>query len=420
MQPIRVFKFGGASVKDATAVRNVASILARFPNDAIVVVVSAMGKSTNALEVIHNLRFKGEAFTNEWEVVRKFHFDICCELFGDTARAEQVIQPFFDELLHAASKPCSDQFDREYDQIVSFGELISTAIIDAYLRHTGAQSTLADARKIILTDDRFRDARVIWEQSGQRANALRSRIQPGNRMIIQGFIGSAQDGYTTTLGREGSDFTASIMAYLLDAVDVTIWKDVPGMLNADPRKFADTVKLDRISFHEAIELAYYGASVIHPKTIKPLQNKAIPLYIKSFIDPEAEGTIIQENTDYDSLVPSYIVKDNQVLVSLSTRDFSFVVEDNLRDIFDILVQTGVRIHLMENSAISFSMCMDYDMYKQEKLFAQFASRYAIRYNEGLSLVTVRHYDEQTIKKLTSGREVLLEQRSRATVRLVMR
>ncbi len=420
MQPVRVFKFGGASVKDAAAVRNVASILARFPNDAIVVVVSAMGKTTNALEAIHNLRFKGEPFTNEWETIRKFHLDICCELFGDIARAEQVILPLFDELLRAASKPCSDHFDKEYDQIVSFGELISTAIVDAYLKYTGAHSELADSREIIRTDGRFRDARVIWEESAQRANALRSRIKPGNRMIIQGFIGSAQDGLTTTLGREGSDFTASIMAYLLDATDVTIWKDVPGMLNADPRKFPDTIKLDRISFHEAIELAYYGASVIHPKTIKPLQNKAIPLYIKSFIDPDAEGTVIQENTAYDSLVPSYILIDNQVLVSLSTRDFSFVVEDNLRDIFDILVRAGVRIHLMENSAISFSMCMDYDAYKQEKIFAQFAARYSIRYNEGLSLVTIRHYDEQTIKRLSSGREVLLEQRSRATVRLVMR
>jgi aspartate kinase len=420
MHPVRVFKFGGASVKDAPAVRNVASILARFPSDAIVVVVSAMGKTTNALEVIHNLRFKGESFFKEWESIRKFHLGICSELFEGTAAASQVIQPIFDELLHAASQPCSDEFDREYDQIVSFGELISTAIIDAYLRRIGVQSILTDAREIIRTDDRFRDARVLWEESAMRASGLRSFIQPGNRMIIQGFIGSAHAGYTTTLGREGSDFTASVMAYLLDAVDVTIWKDVPGMLNADPRKFPDTVKLDRISFHEAIELAYYGASVIHPKTIKPLQNKAIPLYIKSFIDPDAEGTIIQVNTDYDSLVPSYIVKDNQVLVSLSTRDFSFVVEDNLRDIFDILVQTGVRIHLMENSAISFSMCMDYDEYKQEKLFVQFAARYTIRYNEGLSLVTVRHYDEQTIKKLTSGREVLLEQRSRATVRLVMR
>jgi len=285
---------------------------------------------------------------------------------------------------------------------------------------SGIGSTWLDVRRLICTDARHRDARVDWELSSSRAAAIAQSMEPNSIFIVQGFIGSTAQGLTTTLGREGSDFTAAIMAFLFDAATVTIWKDVPGMLNADPKWFDNTVKLDSISFREAIELAYYGASVIHPKTIKPLQNKGIPLYIKSFIHPEEAGSIIQENTSSDHLVPSYIFKGNQDLVSFIPKDFSFIVEDNLREIFGTLSEIGIRVNLMENSAISFSICIDTDTYKRGLLFEAMRGHYAIRYNEGLTLITVRHWDDQTLAQLTAGRDVLLEQKSRQTVRMVVR
>jgi aspartate kinase len=249
---------------------------------------------------------------------------------------------------------------------------------------------------------------------------LKEALAHGKRCILQGFIGRDETGNSTSLGREGSDFTAAIMAYLLDAADVTIWKDVPGMLNADPKWFKNTVKLDSISFKEAIELAYYGASVIHPKTIKPLQNKGIPLYIKSFLDPDSPGTIIQESTAHDGQVPSYIFKGNQVLLSIATRDFSFVVEDNLKEIFEAIAEAGVRIHLMENSAISFSVVFDYDDYKLQLLTEKLKTNYSVRYNEPLTLITIRHWDDAIVKELTHGKEIILEQRSRHTLRMLTR
>jgi aspartate kinase len=277
-----------------------------------------------------------------------------------------------------------------------------------------------DARAIIRTDNRYRDARVDWDQSTRLLGPLKEALNSGKRCILQGFIGRDETGNSTSLGREGSDFTAAIMAYLLDAAEVTIWKDVPGMLNADPKWFKNTVKLDSISFKEAIELAYYGASVIHPKTIKPLQNKGIPLYIKSFLDPDSPGTIIQESTAHDGQVPSYIFKGNQVLLSIATRDFSFVVEDNLKEIFEAIAEAGVRIHLMENSAISFSVVFDYDDYKLQLLTDKLKANYSVRYNEPLTLITIRHWDDAIVTTLTEGREILLEQRSRHTLRMLTR
>jgi aspartate kinase len=407
-------------VKDAGAVRNVAAILRRFQDEKLVVVVSAMGKTTNLLERLHQARYSGEDPRPVMIEAERYHRGICDDLFGAGAESDAIMASLMDALRSAVSAPCTGGYDEEYDQVVSMGECFSTVIVHAHLAREGIPAVLFDARQILLTDSRHRDARVDWTASAERVHPLRQALEKDDIAVIQGFIGATAAGRTTTLGREGSDFTASILAYLLDAKDVTIWKDVPGMLNADPKKFPDSVRLPRISFREAIELAYYGASVIHPKTIKPLQNKGIPLRIRSFVDPEAEGSVIQENTDSDSLVPSYIFKDHQVLASLSTRDFSFVVEDNLRDIFDVLATQGVRIHLMENSAISFSMCMDHDAYKQEKIFEALSGRYEIRYNEGLTLVTIRHYDEETVRTLTANREILLEQRSRNTVRLIMR
>ena len=417
---IRIFKFGGASVKDAAAVRNMTTIVDRFKDDQLVIVVSAMGKTTNALERVNRLRFDGMSYAEPLAEIRNYHEQIIDDLFGADSAGRLVLQQHLEALDSVLAKPCSSHFDCEYDQIIVFGELISTAIIEAWFRHCSMDSQWFDARAIIHTDNRYRDARVDWDHSARQLGSLKEALAHGKRCILQGFIGRDETGNSTSLGREGSDFTAAIMAYLLDAADVTIWKDVPGMLNADPKWFKNTVKLDSISFKEAIELAYYGASVIHPKTIKPLQNKGIPLYIKSFLDPDSPGTIIQESTAHDGQVPSYIFKGNQVLLSIATRDFSFVVEDNLKEIFEAIAEAGVRIHLMENSAISFSVVFDYDDYKLQLLTEKLKSNYGVRYNEPLTLITIRHWDDAIVKELTHGKEIILEQRSRHTLRMLTR
>jgi aspartate kinase len=417
---VNVFKFGGASVKDAAAVRNMCAIVRSHAKQPLVVVVSAMGKTTNAIERIHALRFEGNSYDQELLDLIDYHRTMVDELFPGDNSGLEALQQQIDAFKAQLAVSCTRSFDEEYDSLIGFGELLSTAIVEAYFRSQQITSGWFDARTIIITDDRFRDARVNWEASAQQLGSVRAALEQGRVCVIQGFIGSTTQGRSTSLGREGSDFTAAIMAYLLNAGSVIIWKDVPGMLNADPKKFSDTVKLDRISFKEAIELAYYGASVIHPKTIKPLQNKGIPLYIKSFIDPSAEGTVIQESSESDHLIPCYIVKENQVLLSISTRDFSFIVEDNLKEIFETFSRIGIRIHLMENSAISFSVVFDEDAFKLPELMKKLEKDYVVRYNKGLQLITVRHGDDSTATRLGKGKEVFLEQRSRQTLRLVVR
>jgi aspartate kinase len=417
---MKVFKFGGASVKDSAAVRNMARIVGSYAQHPLVVVVSAMGKTTNAIERIHAVRFNGESYEEEFNEVERYHTQLTDELFGDNPSGRSALQKQLDAFLRALSLPCSSHFDQEYDALIGYGELLSTAIIAAFLQKEGITSQWMDARELIVTDNRFRDARVNWEESALRMNSVKQALSENHVCVLQGFIGSTLDGRSTSLGREGSDFTAAIMAYLLDATDVTIWKDVPGMLNADPKKFSDTVKLDRISFKEAIELAYYGASIIHPKTIKPLQNKGIPLHIKSFVDPNASGSIIQEGGESDQLVPSYIVKDNQTLFSISTRDFSFIVEDNLKEIFGTLSVLGIRVHLMENSAISFSIVFDTDKHKQQLLIEQLQARYSVKFNEELTLLTIRHGNDESLKKLKKPGQTLIEQRTRHTMRMVIK
>ena len=417
---IKVFKFGGASVKDSAAVRNMCDIVRSFCNDSLVVVVSAMGKTTNAIERIHAARFRGEPYQEELEELTRYHEQMVEELFGDDTTGSDALRAQLEAFKRVLNNTGSGNFDQDYDSLIGFGELISTAIVQAYLSYQEISSLWIDARDIIITDSRYRDARVNWEVSASRILPIERALSEKKVCVIQGFIGSTTDGHSTSLGREGSDFTASIMAYLLNASDVTIWKDVPGMLNADPKKFQDTVKLDRISFKEAIELAYYGASVIHPKTIKPLQNKGIPLHIKSFVDPAAAGSIIEESTENDHLIPCFILKENQVLLSVSTRDFSFIVEDNLKEIFDVLSVIGIRVHLMENSAISFSIVFDQDDYKMSELLKQLGPHYMTRYNTQLQLMTVRHGNESIVAQVSAGKELLLEQRSRQTTRLLMR
>lgn len=421
---MNVFKFGGASVKDASAVRNVSHILSLYPNDQLIVVISAMGKTTNAMEEIVDALWKRDEkrYLELVEDRYQFHLHITGELFPEPHfYIYQQLEQLFEGLKARFNQPVSDNFNFEYDQIVSLGEVISTMIVEAFLKEEGHATVWADARKLIRTNHEYREGEVDWKKTSELIN---DRLLPEMKMkriaITQGFVGHTSEGFTTTLGREGSDFTAGIFAYCTNAKGVTIWKDVPGMLNADPKWFDHTVKLDKISFKEAIELAYYGATVIHPKTIKPLQNKGIPLYVKSFIDPHAEGTTIQESTAFDHVVPSFIFKMDQVLMSFTPKDFSFIVEENLGDIFQQLAFYGVKINLMQNSALSFSIVFDRSKTDPMRLVEKFKDQYEVRFNEGLELVTIRHYDQATIDRVTVDKDILVEQRTRFTIRMVMK
>lgn len=421
---MRVFKFGGASVKDANAVRNVASIVSLYKGDKLGIVISAMGKTTNAMENIVRALWDRDAaaFKELVEERRAFHLDILQDLFEENNPAIfDAVNKEFDALFNMYESSVPDNFNYEYDQIVSLGEVISTKIVNAYLVDQGVNSGWQDARKLIRTDNKYREAEVDWVKTEElfQKNFIPA-YDTTDVLITQGFIGHTSEGFTTTLGREGSDFSAAIVAYCCNAEDVTIWKDVPGMLNADPKFFDNTIKLDSISFKEAIELAYYGASVIHPKTVKPLQNKEIPLYVKSFVDPKAEGTVIQKSTSNDHLVPSFIFKLKQVLVSITPKDFSFIVEKNLSDIFYRLAKAGAKINIMQNSALNFSFLIDEEKFDLDKLLQEFQDNYYVKFNTNLELVTIRHYDQATIDRVTNGKEVLLEQKTRETARIVVK
>ncbi|MFT5824078.1 MAG: aspartate kinase [Crocinitomix sp.] len=421
---MKIFKFGGASIKDYRAVINVGEILHLHEEENLVVVVSAMGKTTNALEaIIASFSKQNHAETEKLiDELKRFHHGIIQELGLDQELGLlDEIFILFDWLRDKCKLPFGD-YDFEYDQIISLGEVLSTKIINNYLQEENFKSTWVDARKLIRTNDRWREGRVDWELSENLIQAeINTVFENGNRIAVtQGFIGHEAQGNTTTLGREGSDFTAAIFAYCLNATDVTIWKDVPGMLNADPKYFDNTVLLEKISFKEAIELAYFGASVIHPKTIQPLKRKNIPLLIKSFINPREKGTIIQESLAFDDNIPSFIFKMNQTLISLTPRDFSFIVEENLERIFGYLNAQKIRVNLMQNSAVSFSFVVDHSKTNLEKLVGFFQEDYLVKYNSQLELVTIRHYDDATIDRLTVRKDVMLEQKSRQTARMVLK
>lgn len=419
---MKVFKFGGASVKDASAIKNVWNILLRYEKQKLVIVISAMGKTTNLLEKIVEALFqrKKRDYFDLLTELNDFHLAIVKSLFEE--KNHKIYLELEDLIQIIAAKyeePIPENYDFEYDQIVSFGELLSTKIVSAFLRDQGLNAKWVDARKLIRTNNKYREAEVDWNRTEEliSTNFIPS-FSDVDIQVTQGFIGQTAEAMTTTLGREGSDFTAGIFAYCINAESVTIWKDVPGMLNADPKYFENTIKLDQISFFEAMELSYYGASVIHPKTVKPLQNKNIPLYVKSFLDPDAEGTIIQQSTEKDHLVPSFIFKFNQLLLSFKTRDFSFIMENHLSDIFARLSALGAKINVMQNSALSFSVLVDEEKIDLEKLLASFQDDYEVRFNEHLELVTIRHYDDKTIELVTKNKELILEQKTRQTVRIV--
>lgn len=419
---MQVFKFGGASVKDADGVKNVVEVLKQFPNQKISVVVSAMGKTTNALERLANAFFyKTDHAETILEEIKKYHLDICHQLFKSTEHSVFIeLENAFVELYWAIEDEPTHGFDFEYDQIVSMGEIISTKIISAYLNEIGLINKWVDARGLIQTDNTYREGKVDFELTELLVKRdLEPVFNLFNIIITQGFIGGTSENFTTTLGREGSDYTASILAYCLNAKNVTIWKDVPGVLNADPKWFSHTKKIDQLSYHDAIELTYYGATVIHPKTIKPLQNKRIPLLVKSFLKPKDEGTVIKDG-DKRLNIPSYIFKIDQVLISIQPKDFSFIAEDNLSDIFEVFSKHGVKINLMQLSAISFSVCCDNNELKIQELVKELQTQFKVLYNSGLELMTVRYYTEETIDILTTQKIILLEQRSRYTVQMVMK
>lgn len=421
---MKVFKFGGASVVDSQGVRNVANIIQHYKSESICIVVSAMGKTTNALEAIFKAYYfkTGEA-QELLEKLKVSHMHLVSELFPNHHHIlEGELEDIFAEIYWAIEETQIKSYDYEYDQIVSQGEFISTRIVAAFLNTSQIETQWLDARDLIRTDNTYREGNVDWgfTQLAIDENIL-TKIQSSEPkyFLTQGFIGGTSENYTTTLGREGSDYTASILAYCLNAKDVTIWKDVPGVLNADPRDFPQAQLLQALSYYDAIELAYYGATVIHPKTIKPLQNKNIPLIVKSFFHPDAAGTVISKDELHQE-IPTYIFKKQQILISVSSRDFSFILEENLRDLFELFSQNRAHVNLMQNSALSFSVCVTIDQMRLSDLIEELDKKYKVKYNEHCELITIRNYSDELANQLIGNRFVLLEQKSRHTLQVVLK
>lgn len=414
---MEIYKFGGASVKNAAALENVARIISAKEN--LWIVVSAIGKTTNALEVLvkswfNNLPDK----QNQFNSVRDFHLDYIDEAFGrNSALVKEKLGVYFDQVHKIISANAGANYDMAYDMIVSYGELFSTLIFSEYLKLKGIENTFCDAREIIITDSNNRDAKILWQESADSFE--RCAFSSTGKYVIQGFIGRSVEGTVTTLGREGSDYTASALAYLLNAESVSIWKDVPGIMNADPAWCDFAQKLDVLSYLEAIELAFFGAKVIHPKTIKPIENKNIPLYVKSFVNPTDPGTVIKK-LDYKlKLIPVYILKENQTLISISPKDFSFIVEENMSKIFGLFAKYKAKVNITQNSAVSFSASIDGDNRNFDSLIHDLQSEFFVKYNSGLELITIRYYNDEAISKMINGKKVLMEQRSRSTARFLV-
>ncbi len=420
---LKIFKFGGASVRNAKSIVNLAKILRKYSGDKIIIVISAIDKTTRELTKLTDLYFQQLDYTAQFNQIINKHQNIINELFIDI----ELIQTEFNELIAAlkqklATKPSSN-YDFEYDQIVVYGELFSTKIIAAYLMQNSFIIEWKDIRNFIKTDTTYRNARVDWQQSQEllQKHLLYSKSK---LIVTQGFIASNIHGLNTTLGIEGSDFSAAIIAYALDAQELVVWKDVSGFYSSDPKIFNNVVKLDVVSFHEAVELAYFGAKIIHPKTIKPLQNKNIPLIVKSFLQPDEQGTIIKDTTENKTglqpQVPVFITKNNQTLISIAPLDFSFIDENNLSYIFTLLASFRIKVNLMQNSAISFSVCVDDISERFERLLSELKNKYRVLYNKNLTLITIRHYNQDIIEKLITNKKVFVQQKSRHTARFVVK
>lgn len=414
---MEVYKFGGASVKDAQGVRNFLATLKALDKKEVLIVISAMGKMTNALEnVVDAYMDRRQDLQEKIELVYNFHQGLMQDLgFKTSDPVHDVFTAVFEEIRSFLQHNNSTDYDYVYDQIVGQGEFLSTRICSAFLAENNLNHDWLDVRKCIKTNSDFRRARIDWDKT---CDLINKTVDKSGVTITQGFLGSDNFGRTTTLGREGSDYTAGIFAYCLDAEEVSIFKDVEGVLNADPREFESTSLIERISYKEAIEMAFYGASVIHPKTLQPLQRKGIPLKVRSFSDPGKQGTLIKSGLDIVPKIPCFIVKKEQILISVADREFHFVMEEDISDIFRLLHQFKMKVNLIQNSALSFSVCVENNFNNFNRLFEALEPRYMVKYNKGLTLYTIRHFNEDAISKIEQGREVLLKQRSRETVQII--
>ncbi len=405
-------------MKDAAGIRNLSNIVSKS-EDNLVIVVSAFGKTTNSLQNVLKLWLAGEeAYKIFLDEIYKYHLSVSAELFTDLKTADKI-DIYFDRLRVYLQSKRKGLYDFEYDQIVSYGEIWSTIIVAEYLKTVFSDVEWIDIRENLITDGRFRDANVLWNESSgrllQKIDFKKNRIY-----VTQGFIAGTVAGQTTTLGREGSDYSAAILANILDAECVMVWKDVPGIMNSDPKWLDDAQKLDEISYREAVEMTFSGAKVIHPKTIKPLHNKNIALYVRSFLNPAEQGTVIKSDATLKKILPVYIKKEDQILISILPKDFSFVIGDNLSRIFHSFMVHGIKVNLVEASAISLDVCVDDERPKVDALIADLKTEFSVVYNENVEMLSVRHYTSESIARITSGREILLEQRTRSTVRFVVR
>lgn len=414
-----IYKFGGASVRDAEGIRNLAKIVSG-EKEKLVIVVSAFGKTTNALEGVLNEWIRGgSAWPDLLGEINRNHLSILSGLYENDKESLTHFESSFNNLNNYLKNNSAGEYDFEYDQVVSFGEIWSTIIVGDYLKWTGINALWADIRKCIITDDRFRDANVMWDESKESILSVFD-LSRSSVYITQGFIGGTTGGKTTTLGREGSDYTAAILGNILDAERVVVWKDVAGIQNADPKWMTEVTPLAELSYKEAVEMTFSGAKVIHPKTIKPLHNKGIPLFVRSFIDPGSKGTVIKAEAKPDETVPIYLKKENQILISILPRDFSFAMGDNLGRVFHSFLDNGIKVNLVQASAVSINVCVDDERPKVEQLIHELMKEYNTVYNDRTEIITVRHYNEKNIESVTHGREVLLEQRTRKTVRFVLK
>jgi len=416
---MKVYKYGGASVRDARGIKNLTSIVSR-EESPLLIVVSALGKTTNALEKMFKKWYSNKAgWKDDFDNIYSYHQAISGDLFPTGNSVKSRIDNSFSQLRDYLLSGGKAGYDYEYDQIVSYGEIWSTLMIAEYLNKSGLNARWIDIRGNLLTDDRFRDANILWNKSRNRIKTIFDfREYP--LYITQGFIASTIAGQTTTLGREGSDYTAAILANILDAEHVTLWKDVPGLLNADPRWLIDAEILEEVSYKEAVEMTFSGAKIIHPKTIKPLHNKNIPLHIKSFMVPDGIGTIVKADATLKKVLPVYVRKENQILISLLPKDFSFVMGETLSRVFYLFMNYGIKVNLVEASAVSINVCVDRESSRLESMLADFRREYDIIYNEPVEMLSVRHYTPQSIERIISGYEVLIEQKTRSTVRFVAR
>ncbi len=415
---MKIFKFGGVSIKDAKSIKNVAYILQQEGTTSCLLVISAMGKMTNAFEEIVNNYIKKDQLklTKSIESVTNFHIKITNNLFHPGHNIHKKVSILFGQMIHFLNENTSEKYDYLYDQIVCFGELLSTTIVSEYLNEVGIVNIWKDVRELIITDNVFRDATVDWKETEY---IIKKEIDTSQLTIVQGFIGGDSKGNTTTLGREGSDYTAGVFAYCLDAKYLTIWKDVQGVLNADPRVFEETHLLNQISYEETIEMAFYGASVIHPKTIKPIQNKGISLFVRSFKDLNLPGTKVSKGVPIEPLISCFIVKKNQVLISISTRDFSFMVEENIGNIFKLLHKYQLRVNLIQNSAISFSVCVDNNFNHFDSFYDEIKSLFKVSFVKDVDLYTVRHFTNDSLNKIYNLGTSILSQINKYTAQIII-